>query len=81
MKNLHPIYRPIGQWKILDTYTCHDFTELTATIEAVKVEIGTLYADKININNTLTSVTMPIIRWLTRAEYNHLKKMEGMVIW
>ena len=81
MKNLHPLYRPISQWKVLETYACHDFTEFAATIEAVKVEIGTLYADHININNTLTSVTTPIIRWLTRKQFDYLNKNEGMIIW
>ena len=81
MKSMRPIYRPISQWKILEIHTVNDFTNDSPLFEAVEVEIGTLYTDSININNSVVSTTTPIIRWISCDQLKRLNQYEGMVIW
>jgi hypothetical protein len=81
MKNLHPVYRDIKDWAILDERIIHDFSESETSIEVVEVLIGTLHYEHIDFNQHYEERRTPIIRWITRKEYEHLIANEGTVIW
>ena len=82
MKNYRPVYRDIKDWAILDERTIHDFSESETSIEVVEDLIGTLHYDHLNIiNQHYEEKRTPIIRWITRKEYDCLVENEGTVIW
>ena len=81
MKSLRPIYRDIKDWVILDEHTIHDFSDLENSIQVVEVLIGTLHYEHIGINQCYEERRTPIIRWITRKEYERLVVNEGTVIW
>ena len=81
MKNLRPVYRDIKDWAILDERIIHDFSESETSIEVVEVLIGTLHYEHIDFNQHYEERRTPIIRWITRKEYEHLVANEGTVIW
>jgi hypothetical protein len=81
MKNLRPVYRDIKDWAILDERIIHDFSESETSIEVVEVLIGTLHYEYIDFNQHYEERRTPIIRWITRKEYEHLVANEGTVIW
>lgn len=81
MKSLRPVYRNVKDWAILDERTIHDFSDSENSIEAVEVLIGTLHYEYIGINQYYEERRTPIIRWITRNEYNRLCTNEGIVIW
>ena len=81
MKNHFPIYRDVKDWAILETRILHDFTELENSIEVVCVLIGTLHYESIGLFNKYESRRTPIIRWITKKQYEHLLKNEGVIIW
>jgi len=81
MRNYRPIYRDIKDWAILDERTIHDFSENETPIQAVEVLIGTLHFETLDFNQHYEERRTPIIRWLTRAEYDYLRANEGTVIW
>lgn len=81
MKKLRPIYRDIKDWAILDERVIHDFSELEKPIQIVELLIGTLHYETLDFNQHYEERRTPIIRWLTRAEYDYLRANEGTVIW
>lgn len=81
MKNLRPVYRDIKDWAILDERIIHDFTEEENSIKVVEILIGTLHYEYIDFNQHYAESRTPIIRWLTRSEYDNLRANEGTVIW
>lgn len=81
MKKLRPVYRDIKDWVVLDTKIINDFTEDENSISVVKLLIGTLHYEYLDFNQHYTERRTPIIRWLTRKEYDYLAANEGTVIW
>lgn len=81
MKNLYPIYHDIKDWEVLETITVHDFSCPPKPIVAVKVLIGILIDENIDINQHYLANKTPIIRWLSQDQYLYLKEHEGTVIW
>ena len=75
MKNLRPVYRDIKDWAIF-VALIHN-----SSIEVVEVLIGTLHYEYIDFNQHYEERRTPIIRWITRKEYEHLIANEGTVIW
>ena len=82
MEKYYPIYRDIKDWAVLDEIVVHDFSEEERPIEMVEVLIGSLHYDYISItfHNHYERRT-PIIRWMSKKQYEYLKKNEGTVIW
>ena len=82
MEKYYPIYRDIKDWTILDEMVAHDFSEEEHPIKMVKLLIGSLHYDCINlILNVHHEHETPIIRWMSKKQYEYLKKNEGTVIW
>lgn len=81
MKKYRPIYRDVHDWAILEERVIHDFSENETPIQVVEVLIGTLHFDSIDFNMHYEERRTPIIRWLTRNEYDYLRANEGVVIW
>lgn len=81
MKNCQPIYRDIKDWAILDERVIHDFSENENPIEVVEVLIGTLHYEYIDFNQHYNQKRTPIIRWLSKKQYEHLRANEGTIIW
>ena len=72
-------YFAVEDWKILDTMTGHFFNEEATPFEAVCVEIGVMHTFKTTITGSHFE-KQPIIRWISRGEYNRLVKNSGVVI-
>ena len=81
MKNYFPIYRDVKDWAILEQKTIHDFSDNENPIEIVKLLIGTLHYQEIDLFQHYNENRTPIIRWITRKEYDYLVANEGTVIW
>lgn len=81
MKNYRPIYRDIKDWAILDERIVHDFSEIEKPIEIVELLIGTLHYEQLDFNQHYEERRTPIIRWITRSEFEYLRANEGTVIW
>ena len=81
MKNYRPIYRDIKDWAILDERIIHDFSEMEKPIEIVELLIGTLHYEQLDFNQHYEERRTPIIRWITRSEFEYLRANEGTVIW
>lgn len=81
MKNYRPIYRDVKDWAILDEQVIHDYSEQENSIEIVAVLIGTLHYDTIDFNQHYVKRRTPIVRWLTKRQYNYLCEQEGTIIW
>lgn len=69
----------VEDWKILDSKICRFFNEDETPFEAICVEIGTMTTFKTNINGCRMK-KYPIIRWISRLQYETLKKNSGVVI-
>lgn len=78
---MRPIYRDIKDWAILDERTIYDFSENENPIVIVEVLIGTLHYEHLDFNQHYEERRTPIIRWITRNEYDYLRTNEGTVIW
>ena len=63
----------VEDWKILETMICRYYNEDETPFEVVCVEIGTLNIFKTNINGCHLE-KYPIIRWISRSQYEILKK-------
>lgn len=72
-------YLPIEDWKIVDKRTFHFYDENETSLEAICVEIGVMNSFNSTISGT-SLVKTPIIRWISEAQYNNLKKNSGVVI-
>ena len=81
MENLRPVYRDVKDWAILDERTIHDFSDSENSIKVVEVLIGTLHYEYLSINQHYEERRTPIIRWITRNEYDYLRANEGTIIW
>ena len=81
MEKMRPIYRDIKDWAILDERTIYDFSENENPIGVVEVLIGTLHYEQVDFNQHYIERRTPIIRWITRNEYDYLCANEGTVIW
>lgn len=81
MEKMRPIYRDIKDWAILDERTVYDFSENENPIGIVEVLIGTLHYERLDFNQHYEERRTPIIRWITRNEYDYLRANEGTVIW
>lgn len=81
MRNYRPIYRDVKDWAVLDSRTIHDFSEVERPIEVFEVLIGTLHYEEIDFNQHYTERRTPIIRWITRKQYEHLLLNAGTIIW
>lgn len=81
MKNYFPIYRAISDWAVLDSITIHDYSEVERPIEVVELLVGTLHYQTIGLNQHFEERRTPIIRWITKKEYEHLLANEGTIIW
>lgn len=80
-KNYRPIYRDIKDWAILAEEIIYDYSENENPIEVVEILIGTLHYEYLDFNNHYSEKRTPIIRWLTRKQYENLRRNEGVVIW
>ena len=69
----------VEDWKILDSKICRFFNEDETPFEAICVEIGTMTTFKTNINGCRMK-KYPIIRWISRLQYETLKNNSGVVI-
>lgn len=81
MKNYRPVYRDIKDWAILDKQIIHDFSEAENPIEVVEVLIGTLHYETLDFNQHYEEKRTPIVRWISKKQYEALKQDEGTVIW
>lgn len=81
MKNYRPNYRDVKDWAILDERTIHAFNEDETPIEVVEVLIGTLHYEYLDFNYHYSDTRTPIVRWISRKQYEYLLKNEGTVIW
>jgi len=81
MVNYRPIYRDIKDWAILDERTIHDFSTYENPIDIVEVLIGTLHYEVVDFNQHYSEKRTPIIRWITRKQYDYFRQNEGIVIW
>jgi hypothetical protein len=81
MKNYRPIYRDIKDWAVLDEQVIHDFSEAENPIIVVEVLIGTLHYETVDFNQHYEEKRTPIIRWISKKQYEILKQNEGTVIW
>ena len=82
MMNMRQSFKDIKDWEVLSSKIIYDFSDDENPIEVIEVEIGTLYRDEIDVSGTHYSETAsPIIRWISRDEYNILRAHEGMIVW
>ena len=69
----------VEDWKILETKTCRLFNEDETPFEAICVEIGTMTTFKTTINGSRLE-KQPIVRWISRSQYETLKRNSGVII-
>lgn len=69
----------VEDWKILDTKTCRFFNEDETPFEAICVEIGTMTTFKTTIRGSQIE-KRPIVRWISRLQYETLRRNSGVVI-
>ena len=81
MIRMFPRYYDINDWEILETLTIHAYDTAETPIEVIKVKVGFVDKYEINLGWQYTADILPVIRWITRAEYNRLKEREGTIIW
>lgn len=81
MEKMRPIYRDIKDWGVLAEETFHDYSENENEIVYVELLIGTLHYETIDINQHYTERRTPIIRWISKKQYENLLRNEGTVIW
>lgn len=81
MKNYRPVYRDIKDWAVLEERTIYDYTDNENPISVVEVLIGTLHYEYIDFNQHYNETRTPIIRWITRKQFDYLRANEGTIIW
>lgn len=81
MNKMRPVYRDVKDWAILAEETVHDYSSFEKPIEIVEVLIGTLHYEKLDFNYNYSDFRTPIIRWITKKQYEYLKANEGTIIW
>lgn len=81
MKNYRPVYRDIKDWAVLEERIVYDYTDNENPISVVEVLIGTLHYEYIDFNQHYNETRTPIIRWITRKQFDYLRANEGTIIW
>lgn len=81
MVRLFPEYRHVDNWQVLEQMTIHAYDDSETPIEVVKVEIGTVYQYNLGMGWSYSATSYPIIRWLTKKEYEHFKGKDSVVVW
>lgn len=81
MVRMFPRYSEVKDWQLLDTRIIHAYNTDETPIEIVKVQIGLLDRYDIGLGWSYSAITYPIIRWLTRNEYNRLVAKEDIIVW
>lgn len=81
MKNLRSNFYDIDNWIILDSVVVNMYDDNETPITAMKIKIGVLDVEEININNTYSKHSFDIIRWISKKEFDRLKENAGVVIW
>ena len=72
-------YLNVEDWKILDTKICRFFNDEETPFEAFQVEIGTKTTYSNDVKGKAVDKTA-VIRWISRAQYENLKKNSGVII-
>jgi len=81
MTNFRPNFYDIDNWIILDTKVVNMYNEDATPFIAMKMKVGDLDAEEISINNAYSKNSFPIIRWITKKEFDRLKAGAGVIIW
>lgn len=83
MTYMFPHYKDIADWTILETRIIHAYNIDETPIEVVKLEIGNLEKYEVagGLGTHITTNTFPIIRWISKKEYEHLCEGAGTIIW
>ena len=83
MKYMFPRYKDIKDWDVLETRIIHAYNDDETPIEVVKLQIGILERYEITggLGTHITNNTFPIIRWISKQEYDYLREGEGAIIW
>ena len=81
MMSLRPNYYDVDNWIILDTKQVNMYDTNETPFMVLKVKIGVLDAEEININNTYNKRSFDIIRWISKNEFDRLIHGAGTIIW
>lgn len=81
MIKMFPRYDDVENWQVLETRTIHAYNTDETPIDVVKVQIGSLERCDVGLGWHFSTLTYPIIRWITKAEYDRLVKQEDTIIW
>lgn len=76
-----PNYFDINDWIIMDTRVLHMFDENETPFYVMKIKIGTLDVEEIDINNHYKKKSFDIIRWINKAEFDRLRANAGVIVW
>lgn len=76
-----PNYFDINDWIIMDTKVLHMFDENETPFYAMKIKIGTLDVEEIDINNHYKKKSFDIIRWINKSEFDRLRTNAGVIVW
>ncbi len=75
-------YKDIHDWTVMEERVIHAYNEDETPIPVVKLDIGVLTVGEIDDQrNFYHTREFPIIRWISKSEYDYLKKYEGTPIW
>ena len=83
MTYMFPRYKEVADWDILETCIIHAYNDDETPIEVVKLQIGILekYDVTGGLSTHITNDKFPIIRWISKKEYEYLLKGAGTIIW
>ena len=81
MTNLRPNFYDVRNWVVLDTKTVNMYDDNETPFVAVKLKVGVLDIEEININNTYSKCSVDIIRWISKKEFDRLIINSGIVVW
>ena len=73
-------YYDVDDWEIISRETFHHYDDAETPLEAVQVVIGQAISVIPNYTKNIKTVTN-ITRWISRGEYERLRKGCGQVIW
>ena len=80
---MFPHYKDITDWDVLETRIIHAYNDDETPIEVVKLQIGVLEKYDVigGLGTHITNDKFPIIRWISKKEYDYLREGEGTIIW
>ena len=80
---LYPHYTDIKDWVLLESRTIHAYNDDETPIEVVKLQIGELEKYELihGLAPNIKRDIFPIIRWISKPEYDSLCRKEGTIIW